>query len=282
MPMGDEWIDVTRAYQDADHLVTELDNRSIRSIEDLIAHGLFNLSFYKRMLEFVEGAKSPGAYVMPGKPKFTLPFRPRKIIGIGSNYRAHVQEMGSPMPAEPLFFTKATTACIGPRKPIELKSWYGRVDHEGELAVLIGKRAKDVKEENAMNCVAGYTIVNDVTARDLQSEDKKAGHPWFRSKSLDTFCPMGPVVAFPEALPDPLEVDIEVRVNGEIRQKSNTRDFIFSLPEIIAHVTKFMTLEPGDVIATGTPEGVSQIHPGDKVEVCIPGIGTLSNPVIEV
>jgi len=125
-------------------------------------------------------------------------------------------------------------------------------------------------------------LLNDVTAREMQKKDIDAGHPWFRSKSLDTFCPFGPYMVLRDALPWPLEVDIECAVNGEIRQKSNTRHFIFKLPELIAYVSRFITLEPGDVLSTGTPEGIAPLHPGDTVEVRVPEIGVLRNPVLGI
>jgi 5-oxopent-3-ene-1,2,5-tricarboxylate decarboxylase/2-hydroxyhepta-2,4-diene-1,7-dioate isomerase len=161
-----------------------------------------------------------------------------------------------------------------------VKDWYGRVDHEGELAVVIGKRAKDVKAEDARDYIAGYTLVNDVTAREMQKGDKSQGNPWFRSKNLDTFCPVGPVVVLRDTLSWPVKVDIEVTVNGVKRQSSNTGKWIFDLGTVIAYVTKFMTLEPGDLIATGTPEGVAALEPGDEVSVRVPEIGELKNPVI--
>jgi len=147
------------------------------------------------------------------------------------------------------------------------------------LALVIGRRAKYVAEEDACDYVAGYTILNDVTARGMQKSDIDQGLPWFRSKSIDTFCPLGPVIALPDEMAWPVEVDIELRVNGEVRQKTNTSKFIFSIPEVLSFITRFMTLEPGDIISTGTPEGIAAIVPGDTVEITIPPIGVLRNPV---
>lgn len=225
-------------------------------------------------------AGATDGHILAGPLEFMMPFRPGKVVGIGRNYQAHVAEFDNKMPGEPIYFCKATTACIGPEEAIVIKDWYGRVDHEGELGVVIGRRAKDVSSEDARDYIAGYTIVNDVTAREVQKRDIADSQPWFRSKSLDTFCPLGPVLTLREALPWPVQVDLSVRVNGEVRQQSNTAKFIFDIPSLIAAVTRFMTLEPGDIIATGTPEGVSPLHPGDSVEVEIPGIGVLCNPVV--
>jgi 5-oxopent-3-ene-1,2,5-tricarboxylate decarboxylase / 2-hydroxyhepta-2,4-diene-1,7-dioate isomerase len=279
MPLGERWVDVSRAYRDYQREVEDRDVPEMRDLLDLIRAEGITRSFYRRITEFVQRHGRLEKYVLPDEPKFQLPWRPGKIIAIGRNYRAHVEEFDNQMPTEPIFFAKANSACIGPDEAIVIKPWYGRVDHEGELAVAIGKRAKDVRPEDALDYIAGYTLLNDVTARAMQKADIARGDPWFRSKSLDTFCPIGPVLVFPEVLSWPLEVDIEVAVNGEIRQKSNTAKFIFDLPTLMAHVTRHITLEAGDVISTGTPEGVSPLNPGDIVEVRAPGIGLLRNPV---
>ena len=280
MSLGERWVNLSRAHQDYERVV---ENRQIAPVRDLLAFvnaGFFNCSFCRRITEFVQSHDRFEDYLIPEDARFLAPLRPSKIIAIGRNYRAHVAEFDNQMPTEPIFFAKAPSACIGPGEAIVVQRWHGRVDHEGELGVIIGKRARNVFPEHVRDYIAGYTIVNDVTARDIQKQDIGAGNPWFRSKSIDTFCPFGPVVAMTDALPWPVAVDIEVRVNGQVRQKSNTEKFIFPIPELIAAVSRFMTLYPGDLIATGTPEGVSPIHAGDLVEVIIPEIGVLSNPVV--
>ena len=208
-----------------------------------------------------------------------IPLRPGKIVALGRNYAAHARELGNDIPTEPLFFAKAPSACIANGQAIILKDWYGRVDYEGELAVLIGKNAKNIEAKHAYEYIAGYTLLNDVTARDMQSADKHHGHPWFRCKNLDTFCPVGPAIATRGSLPWPLEVDISVKINGELRQQANTRQFIFAIPEMLAYLTRFMTLEPGDLVSTGTPEGVGPLNPGDFIEIHVPEVGTLRNGV---
>jgi 2-keto-4-pentenoate hydratase/2-oxohepta-3-ene-1,7-dioic acid hydratase in catechol pathway len=218
-------------------------------------------------------------YLLDEPLEFLQPFRPGKIIAIGRNYDAHARELGNEPPTEILYFAKTPSICIGPEQPILTKPAYGRVDYEGELGVLIGRQAKGVTEEEARACIAGYTIVNDVTAREMQKRDIAQGHPWYRSKNIDTFCPIGPAIALPDAFSWPLEITVETRVNGDIRQQGNTRDFIFPVARLISYVSSYMTLEPGDLIATGTPEGVGPLQPGDIVEVTIEGIGTLRNPV---
>ncbi|MBN2310751.1 MAG: fumarylacetoacetate hydrolase family protein [Candidatus Hydrogenedentes bacterium] len=220
-------------------------------------------------------------FLFPGEPRFELPLRPGKVIALGRNYTAHAAESGHDTPEEPILFCKSSSACIGDGQPIVVRAFYGRVEHEAELAVVIGRRCKEAAEEEAGDYIAGYSILNDVTAREMQQADIAKGLPWYRSKSIDTFGPLGPVIALVDAIPEPVAVDIELRVNGEVRQRGNTADMVFSVPAIIAAVSRLITLEPGDVVATGTPAGVGPIGPGDTVEITIPGIGTLRNPVVE-
>lgn len=199
--------------------------------------------------------------------------RPSKIVGIGVNYRLHAQEMGKGLPEEPLMFLKPPSALIGDGEPIERPAGYDRVDYEGELGVVIGKRARRVAREHALDFVAGYTCVNDVTVRDLQKKDGQ----WARAKGFDTFCPVGPRVV--PGL-DPSKLRIVTRVNGVTKQDSTTADMVFDVPTLIAFVSTYYTLEEGDLITTGTPQGVGNLAVGDVVEVEIEGVGVLRNPVI--
>jgi 2-keto-4-pentenoate hydratase/2-oxohepta-3-ene-1,7-dioic acid hydratase in catechol pathway len=201
---------------------------------------------------------------------------------MGRNYQAHIKELQHETPKAPLFFCKAPSAMISHESDIIIPEWLNdRVDHEAELAVVIGKQAKNVKQDEAMSYVAGYTIINDVTARDMQKGDIAAGDPWFRSKNIDTFCPVGPYLVPVEEIQDPNNLDIRLTVNGEVRQQANTSAMIFKIPEIIAEISRYLTLESGDLIATGTPEGVSPIKAGDEIEVSIEGLGTLKNTVVK-
>jgi 2-keto-4-pentenoate hydratase/2-oxohepta-3-ene-1,7-dioic acid hydratase in catechol pathway len=199
-----------------------------------------------------------------------------KIVCVGRNYREHANEMGSDVPVEPLLFLKPPSAIIGTGQAIKYPKASERVDHEAELGVVIGKTCRHVRpDEDVREYIRGYTCVNDVTARDLQQKDGQ----WTRAKGFDTFCPVGPVL---EDDIDPWAgVAIEARVNGELKQQGNTREFIFPLDAIIRHISGIMTLFPGDLISTGTPAGVGPLKPGDIVEITAEGIGTLSNRVLE-
>lgn len=204
------------------------------------------------------------------------PVRPSKIVCIGRNYRAHAAELGHEIPQEPLLFLKATSALLPPGGTVRRPKISERVDYEGELGVVIGKTChQPAADEDIRQYILGYTCVNDVTARDLQNRDGQ----WSRSKGFDTFCPAGPVVA--QEIDPWAGIEVETRVNGAVRQKGNTRDFIFQLDVIIRHIAQAMTLFPGDLIPSGTPEGVGPVVAGDLVEVSVEGIGTLRNTVAD-
>ncbi|WP_411504275.1 fumarylacetoacetate hydrolase family protein [Brevibacillus centrosporus] len=200
------------------------------------------------------------------------PVQPGKIVAIGLNYKKHAEEVNKPLPEEPMMFLVAPSAVIGPDERILLAQPEHRNEHEGELAIVIGKRAKDVSTDEALDYVLGYTCCNDVSDRILQKKDGQ----FTRAKSFETYKPLGPAIVT-DVNPD--DLPIRVRVNGEVRQDSNTSDMIFPTAELISFVSKVMTLEPGDIIITGTPSGVSPMHAGDVVEVEIEGIGTLKNVV---
>jgi 2-keto-4-pentenoate hydratase/2-oxohepta-3-ene-1,7-dioic acid hydratase in catechol pathway len=204
------------------------------------------------------------------------PVQPSKIVCIGRNYREHAAELGHEVPSEPLIFLKPPSSILAPGQTIIRPRISARVDHEGELGVVIGKRCRHLRpDEDGKQYILGYTCLNDVTARDLQNKDSQ----WTRAKGFDTFCPVGPVVTNEV---DPWAgIDVETRVNGEVRQQGNTRDFIFSLNVVIRHISQVMTLFPGDLIATGTPAGVGPLQAGDVVDVAVQGVGTLRNPVAD-
>jgi 2-keto-4-pentenoate hydratase/2-oxohepta-3-ene-1,7-dioic acid hydratase in catechol pathway len=208
--------------------------------------------------------------------KLLAPVQPGKIVAIGRNYAEHAKEHGSDVPAEPLLFLKATSAVIGPDEPIVLTPLSKQVEHEAELVLVIGKRAKNVLEERAWDYVLGVTCGNDVTARDLQRSDGQ----WSRAKGFDTFCPLGPWIVTHLEPEDIGDLGITCRVNGAMKQMGSTRDMVFSPARLIAHITAAMTLMPGDLIMTGTPAGVGPLKAGDVVEVEVEGIGVLRNPVV--
>lgn len=198
--------------------------------------------------------------------------QPSKIVCVGRNYAAHARELGNPLPVAPLLFFKPTSALIGPDETIALPAASQQVEYEAEIGVVIGRRARNVAATAAMEYVQGFTCANDVTARDLQKSDGQ----WARAKGFDTFCPVGPRVV--EGL-DWRTLEVIGRVNGVERQRASVTDMIFSIPTLIEYISGIMTLEPGDLILTGTPEGVGRLHPGDVVEVEIPDVGILRNSV---
>jgi 2-keto-4-pentenoate hydratase/2-oxohepta-3-ene-1,7-dioic acid hydratase in catechol pathway len=208
-----------------------------------------------------------------GEIKLLSPCLPTKIVALGLNYRDHAEEVKMPIPKEPLLFMKPSTSVIGPGEGIIHPKMSKRVDYEAELAVVIGKVAKKVSEEKASDYILGYTCLNDVTARDLQPKEGQ----WTMSKGFDTFCPIGPWIMTDI---DPHHLDVASFLNGERRQHSNTKNLIFGPHQLVSFISRVMTLLPGDVIATGTPSGIGPMTIGDKIEVVIEGIGTLSNQVV--
>jgi 2-keto-4-pentenoate hydratase/2-oxohepta-3-ene-1,7-dioic acid hydratase in catechol pathway len=209
---------------------------------------------------------------------------PPKIVCLGLNYRDHAEEARAPVPDRPILFSKPSTAVAGPDDFVAYPKISGQVDYEIELAVIIGKKGRDIPESSAFNHIGGYTIFNDVSARDIQFADEQ----WFRGKSFDTFAPTGPYLVLSDQVADPHRLKMELRVNGETRQSSTTANMIFKIPRLIAFISSVMTLEPGDVIATGTPAGVGfyakpekrLLKPGDLIEAEIEGLGVLRNRVV--
>jgi len=226
----------------------------------------------------------PGAkYIDAEGVRLGVPIvRPSKIVCVGANYAAHAKEFGHDIPEEPILFSKATTSLNGPNDPITMPEGAQVVDSEAELAVVIGKTASKVRKEDALDYVAGYTVVNDVTERIVQ----KANGQWFRGKGFDTFCPMGPFLVTPDEVPDLRNLRVWQKLNGETLQNGNTDDMMFSIPFLIEYISQGMTLLPGDVIATGTPPGIGSarnpqvlMRPGDVVEVGVDGVGVQRSEV---
>ncbi|MFM7719114.1 MAG: fumarylacetoacetate hydrolase family protein [Actinomycetota bacterium] len=244
---------------------------------DRIAHGVSEYgSDAVRVIRgtFFEDPVPTGEEVALEGLALLAPVLPSKVVAIGKNYAAHAAEFGGDVPEQPLLFLKPSTAVQGPGDAIPLPAISRRVDYEGELAVVMGRLARRVPAEDVARYVLGYTCANDVTLRDLQGSD---GH-WIRAKAFDGSLPLGPWI---ETSLDPTDVRVETRLNGEIVQAAQTSDMVFGVAELVAHITEFMTLLPGDVVITGTPEGVGPLSPGDRIEVEVDGIGTLGNVVGE-
>lgn len=238
-------------------------------IDGEVIHPLHTVDIYAADLR----QATRGSGVALSEVMLLAPVSPSKVVCVGRNYKEHAAELGNPMPSEPLLFLKPPSAVIGTGQDIKLPAASSRVEHEGELGVVIGRRARWLSEtDDPLWCVLGYTCVNDVTARDLQRRDVQ----FTRAKSFDTFCPIGPFISTDL---DPLDLKVETRVNGIVRQSGRTAQMAFSVPFLLRYISRVMTLEPGDVIATGTPAGVGPLIHADVVEVEIEGIGTLRNGV---
>ncbi len=230
-----------------------------------------------RRLRLYQGSPFSGG--QPGKQTAPLnqvrllaPCRPSKVVAVGLNYKAHAKEMKKALPSEPMIFLKPASSVIGPGEAIVRPPISRRVDHESELAVVMGKKCRLVSPEQAREHILGYTCLNDVTARDLQGRDVQ----YTRAKGFDTFCPLGPVIALGV---DPAKLTVKALVNGKVRQKSKTSDMIFDVYHLVSFISQVMTLHPGDVIATGTPAGVGPLQAGDVAAIEIDGVGRLENPV---
>lgn len=240
---------------------------------------IYNGSIRGNMIDIVEGDLLGGFSNMRmsypvDRVRFLAPITPTKIWCVGRNYLGHVKELDHDVPKEPIIFMKPLSTLLGNGEPVRMPSWAGRIDYEGELAVVIKRRCRRVPESEALSYVAGYSCFNDVTARDLQNKDGQ----WTRAKSFDTFGPFGPILLLTREMP--ADARITTRLNGNVVQQDMFGNMIFPVSRIISHISRFATLEPGDVIATGTPEGVGRVKPEDRVEVEIDGIGILSNPFI--
>ncbi|HEY2384552.1 MAG TPA: fumarylacetoacetate hydrolase family protein [Terriglobia bacterium] len=279
---GDACFDITKAIGDD---LLEFP-RVVFSIEEVlqVKEGLAiledQLHGLKRSSSGIQGFLFPPADIIFRAPVM----HPQKLIGIGLNYKEHITEFKREAPREPLLFAMYASAIVGPEDPIVIPQMSRQIDYEAELAVVIGRRARQVTVDTAVDYVAGYTICNDVSARDLQFGDGQ----WLRAKSFDTFAPMGPYLVTRNELGDGSGLGIELRLNGKTMQKSNTSNLIFDVPNLISYISRVMTLEVGDVIATGTPAGVGFVRnppvfmkPGDVVEIEIERIGQLRNPVAE-
>jgi 2-keto-4-pentenoate hydratase/2-oxohepta-3-ene-1,7-dioic acid hydratase in catechol pathway len=230
--------------------------------------------FWIRGDPFGEWARAGEVSTLAGI-RFLPPVAPTKIVAVGLNYLSHIEEMGSRLPTEPVLFLKPPSSVVGHRdKVVYPRHLSSEVDYEGELAVVIGKRGATIPRGEALEYVFGYTCANDVTARDLQRRDGQ----WARAKGFDSFCPLGPAIAVQV---EASRLMLTTRVNDQVRQRASTSEMVFGVDVLVSYISQVMTLEPGDVVLTGTPAGVGELRPGDIVEVEIEGVGTLTNPVVE-
>lgn len=255
------------------------------SLEGLVSAGFEFLSRIEaRLAELPEEVKEKHSIEVKEVKLLAPIMNPPKIICLGLNYRDHAAEQGARIPDEPIIFIKPRTTIIGPNQPIVKPDFVKKLDYEGELAIIIGRRGKNIPVSKAGDHIFGYTILNDVTARDIQFKDRQ----WTRGKSFDTFAPIGPCITTRNQIRDPGNLRIRTWVNGELRQDSSTKNMVFNVYEIIHHLSRVMTLEPCDIIATGTPAGVGVfmkpepkfLNPGDVVVIEIEGIGRLENEVV--
>jgi 2-keto-4-pentenoate hydratase/2-oxohepta-3-ene-1,7-dioic acid hydratase in catechol pathway len=247
-------------------------------VHALLAAGALRAADLRTRCEHAAAMPAPGRFEVP------LP-RPGKILCVAKNYVKHAREFGAEAPKEPIFFAKLPDTLVAHGQPVVLPHWLeSRVDHEAELGLVLGfhdahgRGRKYVDAADAAQLVAGYTIVNDVTARTLQGQDREQKYPWLRSKSFDTFCPTGPFVVPADAI-DAGDLEIVMTVNGEPRQRARTREMVFAIPQLLEAMARCTTLRPGDLVATGTPEGVGPVADGDEMVVAIEGLGALRNPV---
>lgn len=257
-------------------------NLGPRELIDVIRAGPLGIDELRRAADRANANQAPP----DGAARLAPLIAPSKILAVGVNYRQHAQELPPPwkITDEPFLFLKAPSAIIGPDMPIMIPRQPSRVDYEVELAVVIGTQAKDVPPEDALKYVFGYTIINDVTERGIQATDNQLA----MSKGIDTFCPQGPCVVLTDEIPDPSTLSVSTYVNGELRQDSTTADLIFSVPDLVSRLSALVTLEPGDIIMTGTPSGCGAfrnppvyLEHGDRVTVTVDGIGEVTNPVRE-
>ncbi len=289
--IGVEWSDkpgarparynFTRAWEIFKQLKLNHKAPDLHFLQVMVELDLFHAESFDEVFNAILEIRPLKDLILPADVKPQLPIaRPQKILCIGRNYRGHADELKNPLPKEPIFFGKSPSTLIAHEEPVRLPREFGRIDHEAELALVIGKTGANIPANEALDYVAGYTMLNDVTARELQKKDASSGLPWFRAKNFDTFCPVGPYLIPRGCVPDPQQLEVMLTLNGNVRQKGSTADMAFPVTELISYLSRFCTLQPGDIIATGTPEGVGPLQPGDHMVTSISGFGELHNPIV--
>ncbi|MCC7160852.1 MAG: fumarylacetoacetate hydrolase family protein [Anaerolineae bacterium] len=284
LAQGARWLNLTEIMRADTTRFGWLKVHPEPTIVDLLAYESDPRGMLVQVVSSLRAAGRLDDYLVAEPVELLAPItRPSKILAVGRNYLLHaIQDSTLGVPDEPIIFAKAPSAIIGPDANVIYHDYVGRLDYEIELAVIIGKRTWRIPESQAMDHIAGYTVLNDITDRAMQIQDIDKHNPWLRSKSLDTFCPLGPYLVLTDEILDPHCLDLTLKVNGEVRQHSNTSKMIFNIPHIIAFISKHMTLEPGDIIATGTPEGIGPVQVGDVMEGSVSGLGTLTNQIVRV
>jgi 2-keto-4-pentenoate hydratase/2-oxohepta-3-ene-1,7-dioic acid hydratase in catechol pathway len=273
-------INLTELVEKYETSILKRESVPCTEIIEFVSRGYSEAQKAEEIMDFLQEHDLRDRLAMTSSYRIVAPIpRPPKIVALGRNYSLHAKESKAPVPEEPIIFGKSNSSVIGPNATIFIPTDIGRIDHEVELGVVIGKTATHIRAEQAYEYVAGYTIVLDITARDLQRADIEKRQPWYRSKNFDTFTPIGPWVVTADEIPPPIELDVELSVNGKIQQHANTRDMIFDVPTTIEFITKYITLEVGDIISMGTPEGIGPIQDGDRIVSRIERIGEMVNPV---
>jgi 2-keto-4-pentenoate hydratase/2-oxohepta-3-ene-1,7-dioic acid hydratase in catechol pathway len=248
----------------------------VQCMEDSLLENLKNETKSISRERLLDMEKDGKAYRLEAV-RLKTPMRPAAIFCLGFNYRSHAPELNRPVPEVPVIFMKPSAVAVGPDDEVVMPRAAERVDYEVELAIVIGKKGRYISRDKAYDHVFGYTILNDITARDVQRRDFSLARPWLRSKSFDTFAPIGPWLVTSDEAGDPMNLELSLKVNGETRQHANTREMIFDIPSIIEYISSFTTLEPGALIATGTPENIGPLKDGDLMEAGIEKIGVLRN-----
>jgi 2-keto-4-pentenoate hydratase/2-oxohepta-3-ene-1,7-dioic acid hydratase in catechol pathway len=277
LELDGHWFDVGRGLESLWGSDGGLDVE--HNLLEWIEHGMFGPEKIARIINQLNENKTLEQFKIPEPSEFLMIYTPRQVICVGRNYAEHAKELGNEIPKSPILFNKLPSTCVGDGHVVSFPKSLGQVDYEGEIALVIGKQGIHIPEEEANDHIAGYTLLNDITAREMQTGLKTKGHPWMMAKNYSGFCPFGPVIRLVDDIAIPLQLNLKLSINGEEKQNGNTSDFIFSIPRLISAISEHILLYPGDLIATGTPEGVGPLKDGDDVVVFCPEIGTLHHSV---
>ena len=273
LELDGHWFDIGRGLES---IWGETDGVEVEhNLLEWIEHGMFAPGKIAQIINQLNENQTLERFKIPEPLGFLMTYTPRQIICVGRNYAEHARELGNEIPEAPILFNKLPSACIGDGKNVSFPKSLGQVDFEGEIAIVVGRHGVKIPENEAIEYIVGYTLLNDITAREMQTELKSKGHPWMMAKNFPGFCPFGPLIRLIDDITHPLDLNLKLSINGEERQNGTTRDFIFTIPELISTISSHIPLNPGDLIATGTPEGVGPLKDGDDVVVYCSEIGTL-------